>query len=416
MMVSFRNYVLQRVFFVGFILLITTVLFSYFSTKVVRDAYYKNLFYLSNLIETNFQILFDLYKNEKFIKYQLSESVLKIPELEGIYIRREGREFLFPKELYSIIKEINKGEDCKDISIREDFIIVCLPFEEKYASFFIESKRKGIFIVLFNRKQERDFIYDWMAGTLILIFVFTAFGLLLISSIWGEVGENFSRLEKLISIIESGLSEGKFLIDEKKVENLLRMFSIKEFKTVGSLILYLVRRLKSLNAELERLAIIDPLTSLYNRNYLKLFVEEKLLPLLKRKKFPISVAMLDLDNFKRINDTYGHQKGDEVLRKWAQIIKSELRKADIPIRFGGEEVLIIFPYSKKEEAFKAVERIRKKLLEVDFGIGGRVSFSGGVAGYPDDVDSIDSLDDLIKIADERLYKAKRQGKNRVILD
>ncbi|RKQ63697.1 diguanylate cyclase (GGDEF)-like protein [Thermovibrio guaymasensis] len=415
-MVSFRRYVLQRVFVVGFILFTITVLFSYFSAKAVREVYYKNLIYLSNLIETNFQILFDLYSNERFIKYQLSETVLKIPELEGIYIEHDGRKFVFPDRLHTVVREIKKDNACSKLSFCKDFIVVCLPFEEKYASVFVESKKEGRFVTIFNRSQERKFVYDWMANVLILTFVFTGFGFLLISSIWGEVGENLFKLHRLISVIEKSLSEGRFLVNERKIGNLLNRFSIKEFETVASLILYLVNRVNSLNEEIEKLAIMDPLTSLYNRNYLRLFVEEKFLPLWKRKKFPISVAMLDLDNFKKINDTYGHQKGDEVLRKWAQIIKSELRKADIPVRFGGEEILIIFPYSRKEEAFKALERIRKKLLEVDFGIGRRVSFSGGVVGYPDDLDNIDSLDDLIKIADERLYKAKRLGKNRIVLN
>ena len=415
-MVSFRRYVLHRVFLVGFILLIITVLFSYFSTKAVREVYYKNLVYLSNLVETNFQILFDLYSNERFIEYQLSETVLKIPELEGIYIEYDKRKFAFPKKLYSIVREIKKNNICKHVSYYKDFIVICLPFKEKYASAFVELKKEGTFIALFNRSQENKFINNWMASTLVLSFVFTGFGFLLISSIWGEVNDNFSKLEKLISSVEKNFLEKRAFINEREINKILKSFSIKEFKDVGSLIVYLTKQISSLDKQIKRLTIMDPLTSLYNRNYLKLFVEEKLFSLWNRKKFPISVAMLDLDNFKKINDTYGHQKGDEVLRKWARIIKEEIRKADIPVRFGGEEILIIFPYSRKEEAFKALERIRKRLLKVDFGIGGRISFSGGVAGYPDDLDSIDSLDDLIKIADERLYKAKRLGKNRIVLD
>jgi diguanylate cyclase (GGDEF)-like protein len=134
----------------------------------------------------------------------------------------------------------------------------------------------------------------------------------------------------------------------------------------------------------------------------------------KREGFPLSVAMLDLDNFKWINDTFGHQKGDEILKKWGEIIRKELRSSDVPIRYGGEEVLIIFPYTLKEEAAGAIERIREKLQQIDFGIGRKVNFSAGIACYPEDIREA-CFDDLILIADERLYAAKRSGKGKTVI-
>ncbi|WP_456420296.1 GGDEF domain-containing protein [Thermovibrio sp.] len=415
-MTSLRSYIIKRAVVIGVLLLASTFLFNYFSTKEVRDIYHRNLLYLSVLLEKNFQFFLELYGNRELINYQLSEAVSKIPEIEAIYISYGGREFVFPEKFLRVAKSLCRDADENKVFTYGDFVVVCLPVKEEYASVFLESKRKGTFIVLFNRSQEDRFVAGWLAGVLVLTFLVASLGFLVISSIWSEIGENFTRLEKLITLVEKNISGEATEQEKSKIKELTRNLSINEFKEVGSLIYFLMERVKALNEEVERLAITDPLTSLYNRNYMKIFVEGKLLPIWRRKKFPLSVALLDLDNFKQINDTFGHQKGDEVLRKWAQIVKEELRGGDVPIRFGGEEFLIIFPYTTKKNALNAVERIRKRFIEVDFGIGRRVSFSGGVAGYPDDVDDLTFLDDLIKIADERLYKAKRQGKNRVIAD
>ena len=200
------------------------------------------------------------------------------------------------------------------------------------------------------------------------------------------------------------------------LEGKLGEFKIEEFRDVADLIVKLTLKISSLNEHIKQLALTDSLTGLYNRNYLNAVFEKNYVPFWKREKFPLSVALLDIDNFKSINDIYGHQKGDEVLRRLGQIIKDSVRGSDIPVRFGGEEILIIFPSSRKEEALMAVRRIREKLMKEDFGIGRPVTFSSGLADFPSDISVPGELDKLIKVADERLYKAKNQGKNRDILE
>jgi len=417
-MTTLRSYVVRRALTFGAILLIAMFFFSFFSVKRVKDIYHQNLLHLSLLLEKNFLFFMDLYGNERVLKYQLSEAVSKIPHLEAIYIEYEEKEFAFPlewkKELRSICPEGRERVFEKD-----GFIVVCLPLKEEYATLFIESKNKGKFVALFNRAQEERFISGWVGSTLLLFFLIVGMGFMVMTMLWSEVGENFVRLEKVIHLVEEHLSKEKVGREEKRkvmreLKELSKNFTIREFKRVELLLIKLMRKLEELNREVKELAITDPLTGLYNRNYLKLFVEGKLMPMWRREKFPLSVALLDLDNFKQINDTYGHQKGDEILRKWGELIRKNLRGGDVAIRYGGEEVLIIFPYTFKREAARALERLNRELSGVDFGIARRVSFSGGVAGYPEDLKEVNSLETLIQLADERLYRAKRSGKNKVV--
>jgi diguanylate cyclase (GGDEF)-like protein len=145
---------------------------------------------------------------------------------------------------------------------------------------------------------------------------------------------------------------------------------------------------------------IDKLTGVFNRNYLESDFEN-IFNSFDNK----SIAMLDIDYFKRINDTYGHQKGDEVLKHFAKKIISSIRKSDIVIRYGGEEFLIFMPNTAKHEAYIALQKIKNSLTpcgDIKF------TFSAGIA------DEGETLAEMIKIADERLYKAKKEGRNRII--
>jgi diguanylate cyclase (GGDEF)-like protein len=130
---------------------------------------------------------------------------------------------------------------------------------------------------------------------------------------------------------------------------------------------------------------------------------------IKNKKY--SIIMADLDNFKNINDTFGHQKGDEVLKGISGIIKKNIRPFDIAARYGGEEFIIGLENTDLYTAGKIAERIRRKIEEKQLMKNIRnLTISIGVSNYPKD--SI-LLTELISKADSRLYKAKRQGKNQV---
>ena len=119
--------------------------------------------------------------------------------------------------------------------------------------------------------------------------------------------------------------------------------------------------------------------------------------------------MIDIDYFKKVNDTYGHPIGDKVLIDVSRIIKENVRGCDLVGRYGGEEFLIIFVESDSREAFIAIEKIRKMISEYDFSyIEGNITISGGVCQFTTEEN------DIVKIADENLYKAKNSGRNKIV--
>ncbi len=173
---------------------------------------------------------------------------------------------------------------------------------------------------------------------------------------------------------------------------------------------------KETREKYKKLSQIDELTGLFNRRYLF----DKLKELFRKYKGGgkhLSVLMLDIDDFKSVNDTYGHQIGDYVLKKIAEILRKETRKFDFVGRYGGEEFLIIAPGISKERAYKLAERIRERVEKEQFDADGRkfrVSISVGVSEMIDD--NLQTINDLIKTADMRLYKAKLSGKNCVVIN
>jgi len=169
------------------------------------------------------------------------------------------------------------------------------------------------------------------------------------------------------------------------------------------------RELVRLNRELENMATTDNLTLLPNRRKMEGELERAFY-LWKRYGRPFSLIMLDIDDFKGVNDRLGHLVGDKVLWKVAHVLRTSLRRSDLAARWGGDEFLILCPETSLEEAIKVAEKIRKKVEEHDFGVGQGVTVSIGVAEVGDHT----SVDELITEADNKMYEAKRQGKNRTV--
>jgi diguanylate cyclase (GGDEF)-like protein len=168
--------------------------------------------------------------------------------------------------------------------------------------------------------------------------------------------------------------------------------------------------------ETQQLAITDGLTGLYNLRY---FYEalEKEIQRSERYDRSVSLIILDIDDFKRYNDTYGHLAGDDLLVELARLMSKMTRRTDILARYGGEEFAIILPETETEGAVFAAERLLEKVrghrfLMQDGQTIGRITISLGVATYPDYVDSAKALVDA---ADKALLKAKRAGKNRLFV-
>lgn len=170
--------------------------------------------------------------------------------------------------------------------------------------------------------------------------------------------------------------------------------------------------------EIRELAVHDALTGAYNRREFNRFLDYEL-DRSRRYKRLLSFVLMDIDYFKNVNDRYGHQVGDEVLKQVSQVAHSHSRTSDLLARYGGDEFAIIMTETPAEEAVQGAERLRKAVeaRTIQFNRGNdpienlRVTLSLGVAEYPRDADSSEAL---IEAADQALYLAKRQGRNRVV--
>ncbi len=171
--------------------------------------------------------------------------------------------------------------------------------------------------------------------------------------------------------------------------------------------------LRESNRQLERLSMTDHLTGLANRRHFMETLEREFIRS-RRTTLPLSLVMLDIDHFKKINDTYGHQRGDEVLVSVAELLQQSLRPYDTAARYGGEEFALVLPETSLDEAFQAAERLRRQTAQKAFaGAPGdlHITASLGVAAVPGA--KIGSVDHLILEADAALYRAKRNGRDRV---
>ncbi len=172
-------------------------------------------------------------------------------------------------------------------------------------------------------------------------------------------------------------------------------------------------QIRQLNARLERLAMIDELTDLPNRR--AFFLQgAKEISRAERNKISFSLLMLDLDHFKNINDTYGHDAGDFVLKQFSNLLRENIRESDMAARLGGEEFSILLPETELKYAVKFAERIRQAVEQERMRVQDQsinMTVSIGVVTYSENLPDPKSV---IKQADDCLYKAKRQGRNKVV--
>lgn len=195
---------------------------------------------------------------------------------------------------------------------------------------------------------------------------------------------------------------------EARVRSMLRIKKLQEDLESRE------RELEEMNDRLRRMSQTDGLTGLDNRRYL----EERLHEMFEhslRLHEPLSAVMCDIDHFKSVNDTHGHQAGDAILRQFAKLIKKQAREIDRVGRYGGEEFMIILPGTVLEAAETFAQRVREEIEKHVFTHGDlklNRTVSCGVATWPHP--KIASRDDLIRAADDSLYVAKETGRNKVV--
>lgn len=180
---------------------------------------------------------------------------------------------------------------------------------------------------------------------------------------------------------------------------------------VNAMLQHQLDEIHRLQAELQELAVRDGLTNLFNRRYLDETLEREL-SRAKREGYPLSLVMIDIDHFKRLNDTYGHQAGDKVLRELAALLWGNVRAEDVPCRYGGEEFLVLLPRMPLDVAMERAEAWRKTFQSTRVPFGDfqlEATLSCGLAAYPEHART---PDELVRCSDEALYKAKHKGRNR----
>jgi len=168
--------------------------------------------------------------------------------------------------------------------------------------------------------------------------------------------------------------------------------------------------------ELKEISITDPMTGLLNRRYFQERLTEEI-ERTRRHGLPICLILIDIDDFKKINDQYGHLIGDEVLKDVSKVIRNTIRTIDVASRFGGEEFTVILPHTSKEDATLIAQRLCELISkggELQKKIQGmqKLTVSIGLASFPQDAESVN---ELIDSADQALYQAKHSGKNRVVV-
>jgi diguanylate cyclase (GGDEF)-like protein len=230
-------------------------------------------------------------------------------------------------------------------------------------------------------------------------------------------GELIARISSLIpeteAIFETDLVTDPDAIVERARE-ILMIRDLQALREVGTLRVAadsLSARASALEAETRR----DPLTGLFNRAFLERFLEREFVSS-EERGCALSVAFCDLDHFKTVNDTYGHQAGDQVLQATAAILRSNTRESDVVARYGGEEFLIVLPATGAEDCANVCQRIVEALRHSEQSVGGQtvpLTISIGHATFSPDQPFAD-FHSLIRAADDALYAAKHAGRDRVV--
>lgn len=241
----------------------------------------------------------------------------------------------------------------------------------------------------------------------------------------------FSRTTIIMCIISAALTIGTLLIINNndgissypltfEEIKMMRMFNV--IAAIGMVFGFsflfvnhinsLLKQLGDTNDQLNFLATHDPLTGLANRHSLWKFIS-----VLRESGSDFCICMGDIDNFKRTNDTFGHDCGDQVLKSVADVIKNSIKKTDMACRWGGEEILVIM-ISGRDEAFERVSRMRRQISELDIWHEGQAVPTTMTFGFADSSENLNendvNLESLISLVDKRLYDGKKSGKNKVV--
>ena len=258
---------------------------------------------------------------------------------------------------------------------------------------------------------------------LLLIFTFGAFSLSWRQIMWLTLFALVSLLATVAALQASRSGVGAWSLDSIDLRldltnALMIMIMLPALSLVAARLSTLRSKLRSQRAaltdaleEVQRLATHDELTGLANRRYMQDRLAQEQYRF-QRFGHPFSIAVIDLDHFKRVNDAQGHAGGDEVLRAFAAEAVSALRTSDLIARWGGEEFLLLLPDTRGPQAQASIERLLARVRALPHGAGPLLSFSAGVTEYRRD----ETVTDTVARADREMYKAKKSGRSTVRLE
>lgn len=354
---------------------------------------------------------FDLNKNK-----ELSVADTKIPLSEDgdailNWYGQSGTHNIYP--MYKVVNEMDAN---KDASYFHDKIVIvgttAMALHDTKSVPIQEGVYPGVEVhaTFFNNMLDNNFIKqtNGLTNALILVFVACAVGCIVMLS--------ESTIFALLSTVLFGIAYLFISYYIMELQNLWIPVVLPSIAIVLAFALSFLAKyiIKSRDFEYQyKLATIDGLTELYNHRYFQDTLRKQI-EISKRYSQPFSLIIVDIDFFKKFNDTYGHQAGDAVLRQVAQTLKKNSRTTDYVCRYGGEEMSIILPNTTSEEALFNANRILHAVAEKTFHLNatdtGNVTISVGVATFPDNADTPQSL---IEYADKGLYYAKEHGRNQV---
>lgn len=324
---------------------------------------------------------------------------------------QSGTHNIYP--MYKVINEMNSN---KDASYFHDKIVIvgttAMALHDTKSVPIQEGVYPGVEVhaTFFNNMLDNNFIKqtNGFTNALILVFVACAVGCIVMLS-----------ESTIFALLSTVLFEIAYLFISYYIMELQNLWIPVVLPSIAIILAFALSFLakyiiKSRDFEYQyKLATIDGLTELYNHRYFQDTLRKQI-EISKRYSQPFSLIIVDIDFFKKFNDTYGHQAGDAVLRQVAQTLKKNSRTTDYVCRYGGEEMSIILPNTTSEEALFNANRILHAVAEKTFQLNatdtGNVTISVGVATFPDNAATPQSL---IEYADKGLYYAKEHGRNQV---
>lgn len=434
----YKNYL--KTSLVSIFLIELFLVFFYFI--IHKNMINKSSEFLLNDVENSISLIIENHSqtvDEESIKTQSLEHLLnhfikiKLPYKGKILIINNFGEILFIDENIKELLDIHTNKSnilnhqnlkivnyFKEI-MKEKNLNKILLNEKKYLLFSKRIQMNSLYVVAFidennilNKINDLEEYYEKLAY--IVIFSVLIFYIMFFFYLSFKAKDFVDRInEPLLNIIEFTKNLGI----KKDIKNLesCGIFEIDRLSSnFNNMIVELDMRTNRLILEetkriyQEKLANTDPLTGAYNRRYLNEFSYEYL-KIVKRENKDLSLLLLDLDDFKNINDTFGHEIGDIVIKQLVEISKSSIRESDLIIRFGGDEFIILLPNTNIQSARFVANKIINKITEYNKNKEFNFSISVGISHYQIGDNSIDNI---ILRADKSLYKAKKIGKNCVV--